>query len=41
MEEVTVHASDKVLIDVDDNILLIVGNSQRILEQQLQPHPIH
>ncbi len=41
MEEVTVHAGDKVSTEVDDNMLLIVGNSQWILDQHLQPHPIH
>jgi hypothetical protein len=40
-EEVTVHASHKVLIEFEDNILLIVGNPQAILNQQLRPHPIH
>ncbi len=32
-------ASHKVLVEVDVNISLIVGNLQRILEQQLRPHP--
>jgi len=30
-----------VLIEVDDNLLLIVGNPQGILGKQLKPHPIH
>ncbi len=28
-------------MEVDDNILLIVGGSQEILDQQLRPRPIH
>jgi hypothetical protein len=31
-EEVAVHAGKKVLVKVDNNILLIVGNSQGILD---------
>jgi hypothetical protein len=39
--EVGMDAGNKVLIDVDDNTLLAVGNPQLILDQQLKPHPIH
>ncbi len=28
-------------MEVDDNILLIVGGQQEILDQQLKPHLIH
>jgi hypothetical protein len=28
-------------MEIDDNILLIAGNPQGILNQQLKPHPIH
>jgi len=41
LEEVAVHAGHKVLMDVDDIILLIVGIPQGILDQQLRPRPIH
>ncbi len=37
MEEVDVCASHEVLMEAG-NILLIVGNAQGILEQQLRPH---
>ncbi len=37
IEEVTVHAGQEVLMEVDDNSLLIVGNLQVILGQQLRP----
>jgi hypothetical protein len=40
LEEVTVRASHKVLLEVDDNISLIVGNRQGISDQQLRPRPI-
>ncbi len=30
----------EVLMEVNDNILLIVGNRQGILDQQISPHPI-
>jgi hypothetical protein len=36
-----VHAGHNVLIEVNNNILLIVGDLQGILEQQLRPRPIH
>jgi len=28
-------------MEVDDNILLILGNPRRMLGHQLKPHPIH
>ncbi len=28
-------------MEVDDNILMIVGGEQEILDQQLKHHPIH
>jgi hypothetical protein len=31
----------KVLMEVDDSILLIFGDPQGILVQQLRPRPIH
>jgi hypothetical protein len=41
LEEVTVCASHKVFMEVDDDILPIVSASQAILDQQLWPRPIH
>ncbi len=41
LEEVTVHAGHKVLMEVDDNTLLIIGNPRGILDQQLRPHGIN
>jgi hypothetical protein len=40
LEEVTVSAGHKVLMGIDYNISLIVGDPQEILEEQLRPHPI-
>jgi hypothetical protein len=40
LKEVAVHEGHKVLMEVDDNISLIVGNLQGILDQQLKPRPI-
>jgi hypothetical protein len=40
-EEVAVCASHKVLMEVDDNILLIVVNPQGISNQQFCLYPIH
>jgi hypothetical protein len=34
-------ASHKVLVEVDDNEQLIIGDQQGILVQQLKTHPIH
>jgi hypothetical protein len=39
LEEVDVRAGHKVLIEANDNILLIAGDPQRILDHQLWPHP--
>ncbi len=41
LEEVTVRAGNKVLVKVDNNSVLIVGDPQGILSQQLRPHAIH
>jgi hypothetical protein len=40
-EEVGVYADHEVIVEVDDNIVLIVGNPQGILGQQLRPCQIH
>ncbi len=40
LEEVTVHAGHKVLMEVDDIILVIVGNTQGILDQHQRPNKI-
>jgi hypothetical protein len=36
-----VHAGHEVLMEIDNSILLIVGDAQGILDQQLRPHPIY
>ncbi len=41
MEEVTVHAGSKVLVNVDDNSALIFVDPQGILGLQLRPQPMH
>ncbi len=41
LEEVAVHAGHKVLMKVDDNSALSVGDQQGISGQQLRPHPTH
>jgi hypothetical protein len=41
LEEVTMPAGRTVSVEVDDNILQIVGDPQGILDKQLRPHPIH
>jgi hypothetical protein len=41
LEEVIVHAGHEVLMKVDDHSVLIVGDPQVILGQQLRPHSIH
>jgi hypothetical protein len=41
LEEAAVHSGHEVLVEVDVNILLIVGNPKGILDQQLRPLPIH
>jgi hypothetical protein len=38
-EEKTVRVGNKVLMEVDDNILLNVADPQGIIEKQLMPHP--
>jgi hypothetical protein len=40
LEEVTVRASHEVMMEVDDNILLIVGDPHGILDQHIRLHPI-
>jgi hypothetical protein len=40
LKEVTVNASHEVLMEVDDNTSLIVGDPQGILDQHLSPHLI-
>jgi hypothetical protein len=40
-EEVTVLAGHRVLIKVDENGVLIIGNPQGIFGWQLTPAPIH
>ncbi len=35
------NTGQKVLMEIDDNILQIVGNLQGILDQQLNPRPMH
>jgi hypothetical protein len=39
-EDVTVCAGREVLMEVDNNSALIVGNPKGILGQQLRPYPI-
>ncbi len=41
LEEVTRRAVHKVLMEIDDNILLIVVDLQGILDQLLKSQPIH
>jgi hypothetical protein len=41
LEEVAVGAGYEVLVDIDDNDWLIVGDPQGVLDEQLRPHPIH
>jgi hypothetical protein len=41
LKEVLVHIGRKVMMEVDDNILLIVDDPQGILDEQLRLHPIH
>jgi hypothetical protein len=40
MKEIAVHAGYEVLMEVDENILLIVGDPQGISDRQLRPYPI-
>jgi hypothetical protein len=39
--KVAMRASHKVLMEVDDNISLIVGDQQGIFDQHLRPRPMH
>ncbi len=41
LEQIPVHIGNKVLLKVDDNIPLMVGNPPGILDQQFRPHPIN
>ncbi len=41
LEEVAVHADNRLLIEIDISILLIVGYLQGILDLQLRLHPAH
>jgi hypothetical protein len=41
LEKVAAYADHEVIVEVDDNIVLIVGNPQGILGQQLRPCQIH
>jgi hypothetical protein len=40
LEEIAVRPVPEVLMEVDDNVPLIVGDPQGILDQQLWPRPI-
>ncbi len=40
-QRVAMGADHKVLLEVDDNSSLIVGDPSRILGQPFRPHPIH
>ncbi len=41
LEEVAVCTGHKVLMEIYNNILLIVGKLQGILYKQLRPHRVH
>jgi hypothetical protein len=41
LDKVAMGAGHKVLMEVEDNISLTVGNPQGVLNQQPGPHPIH
>jgi hypothetical protein len=41
LEEVARGAGHEVLMDVDNSSAHVVGDPQRILGQQLRPHPFH
>ncbi len=41
LKEVAMRAGHKVSMEVDDNVLLIVGDAQGILDQQLGPRQVH
>ncbi len=40
LEEVAVRAGCKVLLEVDESFLLIVGDPQWISDHQLRSHPV-
>ncbi len=40
LEDVAVPAGHEVLVEVDDNKVLIVGDPQGIFGQQYRPHPM-
>ncbi len=40
-EDIVVHASHKVLMEVEPYSALVVGDPQEILGEQHIPHPIH
>jgi hypothetical protein len=40
LEDVTLRASNEVLMDIGNNILLIVGDPTMFLYQQLRPHTV-
>jgi hypothetical protein len=41
LEGIAVHAGHEVLVEVDDNISMTVGNPQGILDEQFRPQPIN
>ncbi len=41
LEDVAASVGHKVLMEVDNNILLIVGDARGILDKQLSPHPFY
>jgi hypothetical protein len=41
LEEAAALADQEVLMVVDNNILMIVGDPRGIIVERLRPHPIH
>jgi hypothetical protein len=41
LEDIVVHSGHEVLMEVDNNILIPVGDLQGILDEQLRPQPIN
>ncbi len=41
LEEVVAHADHEVLMEIENNSVMIVGDPQGILGMQLRPYPIH
>jgi hypothetical protein len=41
LEEFAMCTDDKVLLEVDENISLIIGDPHGILDQQLRTRPFH